>query len=236
MLTQAEMVRIGLETEILKGQLSPGTYLDEGGIAERFGVSRTPVREALAHLAQAGLVRKEPRRSAVVARVQLSECRAMFEAIGELEGLSARFAAERMTPQEKASLADLHERAWEILQGGDEDDYAEIGRAFHFAILEGAKNSTLQQMTDALATRLIPYRRFQIRAPGKLQKNQDDHDMILKAILASDRELSFSLMRAHTADQDATLIRMIEGAGVFERGTAMDSYRKSLIGDLANVS
>ena len=209
-------MRVGLETEILRGLLAPGTFLDEAGIAERFEVSRTPVREALAHLAQAGLVKKEPRHSAVVARVDLAECRAMFEAIGELEGLSARLAAERMTKQEKRELSELHERAFDLLENGIEDDYAEIGRAFHFAVLTGAKNSSLLQITDTLATRLIPYRRFQIRAPGQLKKNQDDHELIVKAIQSSDRELAFSLMRAHSADQDATLIRMIEGTGVFE--------------------
>ena len=216
MLTQAETVRIGLETEILRGQLAPGAFLDEAGIAERFEVSRTPVREALVHLAQAGLVKKEPRRCAVVARIDLGECRAMFEAIGELEGLSARLAAERMTRQEKRELSELHERAFDILENGSEDDYAEIGRAFHYAVLTGAKNSSLLQITDTLATRLIPYRRFQIRAPGQLKKNQEDHELIVKAIHSSDRELAFSLMRAHSADQDATLVRMIEGAGVFE--------------------
>jgi len=209
-------VRIGLETEILRGQLAPGTFLDEESIAERFGVSRTPVREALAQLAQADLVKKEPRHSAVVARIDPAECRAMFEAIGELEGLSARLAAERMTKQEKRELSELHERAFDILENGTEDDYAEIGRAFHFAVLTGAKNSSLLQITDTLATRLIPYRRFQIRAPGQLKKNQDDHELIVKAIQSSDRELAFSLMRAHSADQDATLVGMIEDAGVFE--------------------
>lgn len=216
MLTQAETVRISLETDILNGSLSPGTLLGEAGIAERFGVSRTPVREALAHLVQAGLVKKEARRCATVARVDLASCRPMFEAIGELEGLSARLAAERMSAQEKRNLADLHERADSLLASGNADDYAEIGREFHFTILQGAKNPTLTQITNTLATRLIPFRRYQIRAPGQLKKNQADHDLILKAILNSDRELSFSLMRAHSADQDATLIRMIEGAGALE--------------------
>ena len=121
-----------------------------------------------------------------------------------------------MTKQEKRELSELHERAFDILENGTEDDYAEIGRAFHFAVLTGAKNSSLLQITDTLATRLIPYRRFQIRAPGQLKKNQDDHELIVKAIQSSDRELAFSLMRAHSADQDATLVRMIENAGVFE--------------------
>jgi len=85
-------------------------------------------------------------------------------------------------------------------------------------------------------TRLIPYRRFQVDAPGRREKNQRDHDAILDAILASDRELAFALMRAHSADQDAALFRMIACNETVAEGKNGGSVHSDFVRDLMRLS
>lgn len=208
-LTQAEIVRIGLETDILSGRVPPGSVIDETEISKRYGVSRTPVREAIFLIVQAGLIRKEARKRAIVAEIDIDDFFGLFETLAELEGLSAKFAAERMSRAERFELARIHETAAEQLLRGEIDDYSALGRAFHALILGGSKNSTLIRITSELANRLIPYRRFQVTLEGGLQRNQDDHDIILAAIQARDAEAANRAMRKHTQDQGDAVIASI---------------------------
>ncbi|MEE4143388.1 MAG: GntR family transcriptional regulator [Halieaceae bacterium] len=216
-LTQAELVRIGLETDILSGRLSPGNVIDETETSKQFGVSRTPVREAIFLLVQAGLLKKEPRKRAIVAEIDIDDFFGLFETLAELEGLSARFATERMNRAECFELVNLHTAAADKLLLGEIDEYSALGRAFHARILEGSKNSTLIKITSELAARLIPYRRFQVALAGGLQRNQDDHDAILAAIKSKDAEAAYQLMRRHTLEQGDAVIANIPTFSLLQR-------------------
>jgi DNA-binding GntR family transcriptional regulator len=208
-LTQAEMVRIGLETDILSGRLSPGSVIDETETSKQFGVSRTPVREAIFLLVQAGLIKKEARKRAIVAEFNIDDFFGLFETLAELEGLSARFAAVRMSRAECFELSKIHIAAAETLLLGEIDNYSALGRAFHSLVLEGSKNTTLVKITSELAARLIPYRRFQVSLEGGLQRNQDDHEIILAAIKSKDAEAAYHAMRKHTLEQSDSVIENI---------------------------
>src|SRR5471032_2443047 len=107
--TRAEELRLQLADEIVRGALAPGAALDETTIANRFHVSRTPVREAIRLLVASGLVEVRAHRAAVVARPSVAQLEGMFEVIAELEALCAGFAAERMTSTERSVLEDFHE-------------------------------------------------------------------------------------------------------------------------------
>ena len=106
--TLAENLRHQLADEIMTGVLAPGVALDETEIARRFGVSRTPVREAIRLLNASGLVEARPHRAAVVAQPSPARLVGMFEAMAELEALCATFAAERMTRIERQALEAIH--------------------------------------------------------------------------------------------------------------------------------
>src|ERR1700684_4470515 len=108
-LTRAEELRLLLADEIVRGALPPGAALDETEIAQRFSVSRTPVREALRQLVASGLVDARAHRGAVVAQPSLDRLNGMFEAMAELEALCAGLAAERMTAVERQALEAVHE-------------------------------------------------------------------------------------------------------------------------------
>src|SRR5262245_47505916 len=107
--TLAEELRLQLADEIVRGVLPPGGALDETELARRFGVSRTPVREAIRQLAASGLVEARAHRGAVVARPTEERINGMFEAMAELEALCAGLAAERMLAADRARLEAIHE-------------------------------------------------------------------------------------------------------------------------------
>src|SRR4051794_6437927 len=111
--TLSETIRVKLADEITSGHLAPGAEIDEQAVAERFGVSRTPVREALRDLAALGLVEIEPRRGVRVAAMTADRLGEMFEVMAETEALCARLATYRMTAVERPELQAPAPRAHE---------------------------------------------------------------------------------------------------------------------------
>jgi DNA-binding GntR family transcriptional regulator len=207
--THATSVRMAIENEIFTGELPPGSPLDEDALAERFSVSRTPIREAMLQLIQSGLIEKRSRQRATVACVDVRRLIHMFETISELEGICARFAARRATPAEKSELADLHAAAGEALKARDEDRYARLGRRFHAVIIEATHNAVLIEITNKLALQTVPYRRFQLRQEGRTQANHSDHERILAAIMAGNALECYEVMRRHVTVQGDVLAEYI---------------------------
>src|SRR5687767_1337139 len=120
-----------IEALILEGELAPGMRLDEQVLAQRFAVSRTPVREALRHLASTGLIELRPNRGAFVKTVTPDELEEMFVAMAELEATCARLAAMSMTPIERRGLQRLHERMAEMAGQGQVEDFVAANESFH---------------------------------------------------------------------------------------------------------
>lgn len=208
--TQAALVRRGIEQSIFNGDLAPGTAIEEGRLASVYGVSRTPVREAIANLVQVGLLTKLAHRRAVVSQLDPGNLLELFEALAEMEGLAAKLATIRMSPSEITALLDIHNQAADILNtDGDINDYAALGERFHQSVLEGCRNRVLIEATAALSVRVYPYRRYQIAVPERLQGNQRDHQVIVDAITSGDSGAAYDAMRGHTAEQGDALVRFI---------------------------
>ena len=195
--TLADELRLTLADDIVRGLLLPGAALDETELARRFGVSRTPVREAIRQLAASGLVEVRPHRGAVVARPSEERLLGMFEAMAELEALCAGLAAERMTPAERGALEAVHEELRALIQAGDPQRYHEVNEAFHAAIYAGTHNAYLAEMTHATRSRVQPFRRAQFRNLGRLAKSHVEHDRVVLAILRGDRAGAAGAMRVH---------------------------------------
>lgn len=199
--TRADEIRQALEKEIFQGQLRPGTRLDEESLASRFGLSRTPVREAILQLVYSGLVVKKPRQGAVVAPLDLHRMVQMFEVMSEVEGLCARYAARRMSPDEKARLAEMHDHAARLCEARDLDAYYAVNRAFHEAIYLGSHNEVLQEMARSLFSRLAPYRRYQLNHPQRVDGSFAEHGEVVTAIQAADPDRAQAAMRKHVTIQ-----------------------------------
>ncbi len=203
--THSETVRLAIERDIFAGKLMPGQALDEEEIAERFNVSRTPVREAMLQLVQSGLIEKRPRQGAIVATMDIGRMIQMFEVMSEMEGMCGRLAARRMSPDERAALTELHKQANEAYAAGDHDRYYTLSRRFHVSVIDGTHNDVLIEMTNKLGQRLVPYRRFQLNYPGRSEANQTDHTAIVRAIVQGDSEEAYKLLRKHTTVQGDVL-------------------------------
>jgi DNA-binding GntR family transcriptional regulator len=196
-ITRAEELRLQLADEIVRGVLPPGAALDETEIAQRFNVSRTPVREALRQLAVSGLVDARAHRGAVVAQPSLDRLAGMFEAMAELEALCAGLAAERMPAAQRHGLEAIHEELRVLSHAGNPERFHDVNERFHNAIYAGAQNGYIAEMTLSTRVRVQPFRRAQFRNLGRLAKSHLEHDRVVVAILRGDRSGAAAAMRAH---------------------------------------
>ena len=195
--TRAQELRVQLSDDIVRGNLRPGATLDENELAQRFSVSRTPVREAIRMLAASGLVEVRAHRAAIVARPDAAQVAGMFEVMAELESLCAGYAAERMTGAERRALEDIHEKLRLMIKSGDPQRYHEVNEAFHACLYGGAHNDYLAEMTLATRARVQPFRRAQFRNLGRLAKSHAEHDRVVQAVLRGERSLAAQTMYAH---------------------------------------
>jgi len=194
-----------LEREIVEQTLPPGAELDERVIAERFGASRTPVREALHKLAADGLVEVRPRRKAVVRKLDSRHMAQMFEVLAGLERLAAEFAARRMRPQQIEELRSIHRQIEESIETREGEDYEALNLAFHRAIYAGAANDYLSEQVDLLRQRLAPYRRWLMQKMNRMRLSHEEHGRILQAIADGDEKRAGEEMTRHVRDDDRFL-------------------------------
>ncbi|MCJ8141551.1 GntR family transcriptional regulator [Ancylobacter sp. A5.8] len=197
--TRTEKLAADLASAILDGTLEPGSRLDEHMLAERYGTSRTPVREALRQLATSGLIELRPRRGAVVTQVTSEQLDTLFVAMGELEATCARLSALSMTPIERRRLDALHESMGEMTARGDVAAYTASNTVFHTMFYAGAHNVVVSEMTIALRRRLAPFRQAQFRAPGRLARSHAEHGAVVKAVLGGDAAGAHAAMLHHVS-------------------------------------
>jgi DNA-binding GntR family transcriptional regulator len=186
-----------LEDAIVSGEYAPGAHLDELGLAEKFGVSRTPIREALAQLGAEGLIEIRPRRGAFVSTPSPRRLLEMFETMAELEAACGRFAAMRLTDEDDAALNRAHEGCITAAQAPNPDAYYAENRLFHEAIYRASRNSFLAEQAFALHKRLSSYRRIQLRARNRLTASLAEHEGVLEALRAGDADKAATRLRAH---------------------------------------
>lgn len=180
-----EIIR-ALEADIDAGRLLPGDPLDERKLAERFEVSRTPVREAIQQLGAVGLLRVVPRQGVYVARMSLAELRAMFELLAELEGACAKLAARRIDEPWRSQVREANARCTAAAAKGDVAGYSQANVDFHEALYEGCRNAYLADQVRAIRRRTQIYRTNAFQLPGRMQDSAREHERILQAVLAGD--------------------------------------------------
>ena len=190
-------LRESIEEMIATGKLLPGQHLDETELAAQYGVSRTPVREALFQLASMGLIVIRPRRGAVVAEIGPQQLVEMFEVMAEFEGMCGRLAARRMSGAEHAQLRAAHQACRQACLAEDAADYFQRNEIFHDAIYAGSHNAFLAEQARALHRRLRPYRRLQLRVRDRLSASYAEHDAVVEAIVAGDGERTTALLHSH---------------------------------------
>ena len=206
---RAEALRDEIEQDIVTGRLQPGERLDEQSLADRFGVSRTPIREALMQLASTGMVELHSRRGAFVASLGLKEIIERFEAMAALEGMCGALAARRITDEQRAMLLAVHEECQNEAKNGASDPYYYANERFHQTIYEACHNTYLAEQARQLHNRLKPYRRLQLRARHRIGHSLTEHQKIVDAIMAGDSAKAEQRLRDHILVQGERLTDFI---------------------------
>ena len=195
-----------LRGEILHGKLKPGEVLRQEEITARFGVSRTPVREAIQRLEMEGLVTLVPRRKAVVADFPVRKIREIYDIRARLEAFAAELAARRLSEKQLNKLADLI-RQMEALDPETElEKILTKNRDFHYIIYSAAGNETLVGMIDQLWRDILRLRSQYLLSPHGHIDSTRQHREILEALCARDCRLVYDLVQRHCELSKITLL------------------------------
>lgn len=209
---QTETLIETLMTWIDTGRLNPGDVLDESALVAEFGVSRTPVREAILQLEAVGLIRRNPRKGATLFRPTLEEFLAILEVHAKLEGQAAGLAARRLSVSGAARLeaivAACEDHA--ATKGdGDPDSYYQLNLRFHEAVAIAAGNPFLTEMIKTNARKLLAYYRARYRYAGAIAASAADHRHILGLITARDAVAAEAAMQRHVQFDQITAMDLL---------------------------
>jgi DNA-binding GntR family transcriptional regulator len=199
-----------LRQAILKGELAPGERLMEIQLAERLGVSRTPIREAIRKLELEGLVLMIPRKGAEVAKISEKSLRDVLEVRRSLEELAIELACQRMLPDAIGELEQRQEEFKNAVLNGNPMEIAETDEAYHDVIYKGTCNDRLIQMINNLREQMYRYRLEYIKDEDKRQILLLEHDNILEAVKRRKVEEAKEAMREHIDNQEITVSKNIK--------------------------
>ena len=192
-----EEVAEQLRQRIFRRELEPGSWIDELKIAEEFGISRTPLREALKVLAAEGLVTMKVRRGAYVTEMSEKDLRDVYHLLSLLESDAAGVVAERATDAQLKTLQDLHTELEAAV--ADREKFFAINERFHMHLLEMADNRWRSQMVADLRKVMKLNRHNSLFKQGRIEDSLSEHRAILDAMLARDAEGTRRAMQAHFA-------------------------------------
>jgi len=184
-----------LRQRIFARELEPGSWIDEVKIAEAYGISRTPLREALKVLAAEGLVTMKMRRGAYVTEVNEKDLSDVYHLLALLESDAAGVVAERATEAELESLAELHQ-SLERAQG-DREAFFRINEEFHQRLLQLADNRWREQMVADLRKVMKLNRHQSLLKSGRILESLQEHRLLLQALQSRDAAASAQGMREH---------------------------------------
>ena len=194
-----------LRDAIVDGQLPPGEPLYEIHLADRLGMSRTPVREALKVLTRDGYLEELPSRGYGVPRRSLDDLREFFELREVLESSATRYAALRATPAEIARLGQLCER---YESESDDVAWAQLGHDFHNVLIAAARNTRLERVLDSLNAQIVMSRRTFARTDAASRQIAiRDHRAIFEAVQARDEGRAQTLAAEHVRRSYETTLR-----------------------------
>jgi len=194
---------------IAEGVLAPGAQLDEQSLATRLGISRTPLRAAIARLAQEGLVTNLPYRGTFVRQFTEEEIDGLYEVRAALESLAARRAAVRHSPFQIETIRALLDECQAALANDDFAAYGEADARFHRALADAAGNPTLVELLDSLRLRVHVLRDLANRDPHLRERAAAERPLILDALERRDGDAAARLLAAHINSVRATVLRQL---------------------------
>ena len=202
-----------LRQRIYAHELQPGTWIDEQKLAEQYGISRTPLREALKVLASEGLVELKPRRGCYVTEISRQDLDDIFPLIALLEGRCAAEAVKRAKAADLTGLRAIHEKLEAAAREARVDAFFEANQEFHRKIQELSGNRWLLSVIQDLRKVLKMSRLHSLSLEGRLQQSLEEHRAILACMLAGDAAGAERQMYEHLLSGREALARMQEQPG-----------------------
>ena len=199
-----------LRRAILRGELTPGQRLMEIQLADKMGVSRTPVREAIRKLELEGLVVMMPRKGAEVAHISGKNLRDVLEVRRALEELAGELACERMSEEEFALLEQANRRFASVIGSDDITVIAQADEEFHSLIYQATDNDRLVQMVNHLREQMYRYRIEHIKDKSQRKSLVKEHQEIIRALTGRDVELTRKSIRNHIYMQEVIVTKIIK--------------------------
>lgn len=196
-LSKTEYVLERLRRELANGDIHPGQQLRQVDIAQRYGVSPTPVREALRLLEADGTIQYSPHRGATVTELTAQEVGDLYYIRAALEARLARLAAERATPEQKASIRRQHEELVASVANESDTELSRLNREFHLAVLRIGSALITQQVVRPLWSGFLPPTTGQWRSGSGNTKFVEEHERVVRAIEAGDADEAEAAMTAH---------------------------------------
>lgn len=198
-----------LRQGILTGELKPGERLMEIHLANKLGVSRTPIREAIRKLELEGLVTMIPRRGAEVAQITEKSMKDVLEVRKVLDNLSVELACDRITEEEKEMLQNACVDFEDAVKTGDFSMIAKTDVAFHDIIVAATRNIRLSQMVNNLAEQMYRYRFEYIKDSSQHNRLIQEHKEICGGIISGDKAKALQAIEAHIDNQEIAVLKQI---------------------------
>jgi DNA-binding GntR family transcriptional regulator len=199
-----------LRRQIVEGDMTPGDKISERALCETYGVSRTPLREALKVLAREGLVALTPHRGAHVSILSVDDLDEAFPVIGALEALAGELACARASDGQIDEISALHKQMESAYKDRDRRKYFRLNQRIHEALARAARNPVLDQMRDMLTGRVARARYYANVSVPRWDQAMAEHEEILAALKARDGERLGRVLKAHLAHKLEALRVLLE--------------------------
>ncbi len=192
-----QRIEMVLTEEISVGELTPGMRLDEAKLAERFGVSRTPIREALNRLTAQGILVPGEKRGVFVAQYSREELSQIFEAMHEIEAACARIASQRLNLLARSEIEQAQSECLAAARSGDRAGYLRANEAFHMAIYKATGNPYMAEIATEFRRRTGPFRAKKFETTQDLIESAESHRELIDNIFSEDSATASNGMRSH---------------------------------------
>lgn len=206
-LTLREIILENIRDAIVSGGLKAGSRVSEPELAERYGISRTPIREAFRQLESEGYLTVIPRRGAVVSELSPKDVEEFYAIKSIMEGYAARRACENLSSKNLDRLQSINDKLAELALNGDIKHFFKIHNDFHELFIKAADNEKLHELIAGLVTRFQRLRFTSLSLPGRMEISVQEHEKIIAAFRNKDADLAESLVRQNAEYGGRVLIK-----------------------------
>ena len=194
-LTLREKILENIRDSIVSGSLKAGSRVSEPELAERYGISRTPVREAFRQLETEGYLTVIPRRGAVVSQFTPKDVEEFYAIKSIMEGYAAHRACENFTEKDLDRLQGINDKQAELDRAGDIKNFFKVHNSFHELFIKAADNEKLRELIGGLVTKFQRLRFTSLSLPGRMEVSVQEHEKIIDAFRKKDANLAETLVR-----------------------------------------